>query len=61
MTSPAGVGAAQFHTGGQAGPADTVYLGVYRRAAIEQVGGYDEAFAVAEDSEMNHRIRQAGG
>ena len=61
MTSPAGVGAAQFHTGGQAGPADTVYLGVYRRAAIEQVGGYDEAFAVAEDWEMNHRIRQAGG
>jgi succinoglycan biosynthesis protein ExoA len=38
-----------------------VYLGVYRRAAIEQVGGYDEAFAVAEDWEMNHRIRRAGG
>src|SRR6202020_2260073 len=61
MPSPAGVGAEQFHTGGQAGPADTVYLGVYRRAAIEQVGGYDEAFAVAEDWEINHRIRQAGG
>ena len=61
MTSPAGVGASQFHTGGQPGPADTVYLGVYRRAAIERVGGYDEAFLVAEDWEMNHRIRQAGG
>ena len=61
MTSPFGVGAAPNHTGGQAGSADTVYLGVYRRAAIEQVGGYDEAYQVAEDWEMNHRIRRAGG
>ena len=42
MTSPFGVGAAANHTGGDAGPADTVYLGVYRREAIERVGGYDE-------------------
>jgi GT2 family glycosyltransferase len=61
MTSPAGVGSARFHTGGQAGPADTVYLGVYRRAALEQVGGYDESYLRAEDWELNHRIRQAGG
>jgi hypothetical protein len=61
MTSPAGVGSARFHTGGRAGPTDSVYLGVYRRAALEQVGGYDESFRIAEDWEMNHRIRQAGG
>ncbi len=61
MTSPFGVGASRFHTGGQAGPADTAYLGVYRRAAIERVGGYDETFLVAEDWELNHRISQAGG
>ena len=61
MTSPAGVGASRFHTGGLPGPADTVYLGVYRRAAIERVGGYDEAYQRAEDWEMNHRIRLAGG
>jgi succinoglycan biosynthesis protein ExoA len=61
MTSPAGVGSARFHTGGRAGPADSVYLGVYRRAALEQVGGYDESYLRAEDWEMNHRIRQAGG
>lgn len=61
MTSPFGVGASRFHTGGEPGPADTVYLGVYRRAAIEQVGGYDEAYQRAEDWEMNHRIRLAGG
>jgi succinoglycan biosynthesis protein ExoA len=61
MTSPFGVGASRFHTGGEPGPADTVYLGVYRRAAIEQVGGYDESYQVAEDWEMNHRIISAGG
>jgi GT2 family glycosyltransferase len=61
MTSPAGVGRAAFHTGGETGPADTVYLGVYRRVALERVGGYDEGYQRAEDWEMNHRIRQAGG
>lgn len=60
MTSPAGMGAAANHTGGQAGPADTVYLGVYRREAIEQVGGYDETMLIAEDWELNYRIRGAG-
>ena len=33
MTSRLGVGNASFHTGGEEGPADTVYLGVFRRAA----------------------------
>jgi cellulose synthase/poly-beta-1,6-N-acetylglucosamine synthase-like glycosyltransferase len=61
MTSPAGVGRARFHTGGQAGPVDSVYLGVYRRAALEQVGGYDEGYLRAEDWELNHRIRRSGG
>jgi succinoglycan biosynthesis protein ExoA len=60
MTSPAGMGAAANHTGGKAGPADTVYLGVYRREAIEQVGGYDETMLIAEDWELNYRIRAAG-
>jgi succinoglycan biosynthesis protein ExoA len=61
MTSRAGVGSARFHTGGRAGPTESVYLGVYRRSALDQVGGYDEGYLRAEDWEMNHRIRQAGG
>ena len=61
MTSPFGMGAAANHTGGDAGPADTVYLGVYRRAEIERVGGYDETMLIAEDWELNYRIRAAGG
>lgn len=61
MRSPLGIGAARFHVGGTAGPVDTVYLGVFRREWIERVGGYDPAFSRAQDWEMNHRIREAGG
>jgi hypothetical protein len=61
MTSKIGVGNAPFHVGGTDGPADTVYLGVFRREALDRVGGYDEAFVRAQDWEMNFRIRESGG
>jgi glycosyltransferase involved in cell wall biosynthesis len=61
MTSKLGVGAASFHVGGDEGPAPTVYLGVFRRDALERVGGYDETMVRAQDWEMNHRIRETGG
>ena len=61
MRSRLGVGNSRFHTGGKEGPAETVYLGVFRRSALERVGGYDRHFARAQDWELNHRIREAGG
>ncbi len=61
MTSKLGVGNASFHVGGGEGPADTVYLGAFRRTALERVGGFDEAFLRAQDWEMNLRIRRTGG
>ena len=61
MTSRLGVGSARFHTGGDAGPADTVYLGVFRREWLKRMGGYDPRFVRAQDWELNHRIREAGG
>ncbi|MER7982898.1 glycosyltransferase family 2 protein [Streptomyces sp. NPDC095817] len=61
MTSRIGVGNAAFHTGGDAAPAETVYLGVFRREALEQQGGYNEEFIRAQDWELNFRIREAGG
>lgn len=61
MTSKLGVGNARFHTGGEAGEVETVYLGTFRRSALERVGGYDETFVRAQDWEMNHRIRETGG
>lgn len=61
MRSPLGIGGARFHVGGEAGPADTVFLGVFRREWLQRVGGYDPAYTRAQDWELNHRIRQAGG
>ncbi|MGC5167347.1 glycosyltransferase family 2 protein [Luteimicrobium sp. DT211] len=61
MAHPAGIGATSFHTGGEAGPAHTVYLGVFRRASLERAGGYDPTLVRAEDWDLNRRIRSGGG
>src|SRR3954451_8583286 len=61
MTTKLGVGPAPFHHGGKPGPAETVYLGVFRRETLLRVGGYDESFVRAQDWELNYRIRQSGG
>jgi hypothetical protein len=61
MTSRFGVGDARFHYGGEAGPADTVYLGVFRRSALERVGGFDESLIRNQDYELNWRLRASGG
>jgi succinoglycan biosynthesis protein ExoA len=60
MTNPLGVGDAKFHRGGSAGPVDTVYLGVYPRKVLEEIGGFDEFLIRNQDYELNVRIRNAG-
>src|SRR5664279_6136856 len=54
------MGDVTFHIGGTEGPAQTVYLGVFRRDILETTGGYDEHFTRAQDWELNHRIRRLG-
>ena len=61
MRSPLGVGSSRFHTGGIAGPADTVYLGTFQKSALLAAGGYDERFTRAQDWELNFRLRKNGG
>ncbi len=61
MRSPLGVGASRFHTGGEAGEVDTVYLGVFNKAALLAIGGFDERFTRAQDWELNFRLRANGG
>jgi glycosyltransferase involved in cell wall biosynthesis len=61
MRSRIGVGASKFHTGGEAGTADTVYLGTFKKSAILQAGGFDEKYIRAQDWELNHRLRLNGG
>jgi succinoglycan biosynthesis protein ExoA len=61
MRTPLGVGSTPFRTGAAAGPAPSVYLGVFRRSALERVGGYDETYLRGQDWELNFRIRKTGG
>ncbi|MCF8529007.1 MAG: glycosyltransferase family 2 protein [Aquiluna sp.] len=55
-----GLGGGSFHVGGNAGPADTVYLGVFRKSVLEELGGFSEVWIRGQDWELNKRIREAG-
>ncbi len=60
-TSWMGTGGASYRIGGAAAPVDTVYLGVFDRAAGDAVGWFDERLIRNQDYELNIRLRQAGG
>jgi succinoglycan biosynthesis protein ExoA len=60
MASPVGAGGAAYRTGSVGGPADTVYLGVFRRDALEAVGGYHAEMVRNQDAELNLRLNAAG-
>jgi succinoglycan biosynthesis protein ExoA len=61
MSSRAGTGDARFHYGGEPGPTDTVYLGVFRRDALLDAGLFDETLIRNQDYELNIRLRRNGG
>ena len=61
MMSPVGSGGATYRSGGEPGPTDTVFLGVFQRSAGEQVGWFDESLIRNQDYELNIRLRNAGG
>lgn len=60
-TSRFGVGGASYHVGGQAGEAESAYLGIFRRDALTRVGGYDESIIRGEDWDLAQRIKATGG
>ncbi len=56
-----GLGGSTFHLeSSPPGPADTVFLGAFRKDAIMAVGGFDETMHRAQDWELNYRLRLAG-
>lgn len=60
-TSWFGTGGATYRVGGQEGPVDTVYLGVFDRSAGDRVGWFAEDLVRNQDYELNIRLRAAGG
>ena len=60
MSSRFGTGDARYHYGGEPGPADSVYLGVFRSELLRELGGFDERLLRNQDYELNIRIRNRG-
>ncbi|WP_229663021.1 glycosyltransferase family 2 protein [Microbacterium album] len=58
--SRVGLGGGAYHGGDREGEAESAYLGVIRRAVLEEVGLFDESIRRGEDWELNLRIRSAG-
>jgi succinoglycan biosynthesis protein ExoA len=58
--SPFGLGGGSYHGGAEEGPAESAYLGVFRREVLDEVHLYDETIRRGEDWELNLRIRGAG-
>lgn len=56
-----GLGGGAFHLAHTPeGPAESVFLGAFRKDALEQVHGYDPTMLRAQDWELNLRLREAG-
>lgn len=58
--SPLGLGGAAYHSSAPEGPAESAYLGIFKRDVFDQVGYFDETLWRGQDWEMCLRIRQAG-
>lgn len=60
-TSRFGVGGASYHVGGEAGEAESAYMGIFRKSALLRVEGYDETIVRGEDWNLAQRIKSTGG
>ena len=60
LNNPMAMGGSRYRRGAASGPADTVYLGVFRRAQLVEVGGWDEHFSTNQDFELNRRMANLG-
>jgi len=55
-----GLGGGSFHVGGEAGVAESVYLGIYKKSVLEELSGFSETWVRGQDWELNQRIKAAG-
>jgi len=60
LANPLPLGNAAYRRSGTSGPADTVYLGVFRRSALLEVGGWDVTLRANEDFDLCRRLTAAG-
>jgi hypothetical protein len=56
-----GLGGGRHRRPGYEGPAETLWLGTFRRETVETVGLFDAALFRSEDNDFFQRVRAAGG
>lgn len=61
MSTPFGVGNADFRYTTEEKCVDSVFGGFFHRKTLDAVGGYDESNPFDEDTDINYRLRSAGG
>jgi glycosyltransferase involved in cell wall biosynthesis len=61
LTNRMGLGGAPYRSSGEERDVPHVYLGAWRPGVLQRLGGFDEAWIANEDSELNERLRAAGG
>lgn len=55
------LGPSKYRYSRRSGPADTAYLGAWRRADLEALGGFNPQLIRNQDNDLADRIRDAGG
>jgi succinoglycan biosynthesis protein ExoA len=55
------MGLARYRGASTSGPADTVWMGAFRTADLQRLGGWSETHIINEDYDLNTRVRQGGG
>lgn len=54
------MGMARYRRSASSQPADTVYLGAFRRHQLQEIGGWAESLEINEDFDLNQRMRAFG-
>jgi cellulose synthase/poly-beta-1,6-N-acetylglucosamine synthase-like glycosyltransferase len=60
MENPFGMGSAPYRWSKKEQFVDTVVYAAYKKELFEEIGYFEESFAISEDAELNWRIRKAG-
>jgi succinoglycan biosynthesis protein ExoA len=61
MSTPFGVGGAQFRYATEESDVDTVFMGVCKRELYERIGGFDAEMVRNQDDELSYRLLEHGG
>ncbi len=56
-----GLGGGTYHVGGEEQEAESAYLGIFKKSALERVSGYDTNIIRGEDWDLAQRIKKTGG